>query len=146
MVSLAYEKTLYFLAGLSHAGLKHFWVGTSLGCLTLPKQNGNVIIFLASKSFKKSTVCERGDSKIPPKTMKIICYRKISIDRQGGIHFLSTHYFWIIHKRTKINAYSKRVETFLSEYAFIIVLWQVVEKLCVEKKWIPHGLSIEFLQ
>ncbi len=28
-------------------------------------------------------------------------------------------------------------------FAFIIVLWQVVQKLCVEKKWIPPGLSIE---
>ena len=66
--------------------------------------------------------------------------RKISIDRPGGIHFFSTHNFWIIHKRTKIKTYSEKVETFLSEYAFMIVLWQVVQKLCVEKKWIPFGL------
>jgi len=73
-------------------------------------------------------------------------YRKISIDRPGGIHFFSTHIFWIIHKRTKIKTYSERVETFLSEYAIIIVLWQVVRKLCLEKKWIPPGLSIEILR
>jgi hypothetical protein len=51
-----------------------------------------------------------------------------------------------MHKRTKIKPYSERVETFHSEYAFIIVLWQVVQKLCVEKKWIPPGLSIEILR
>jgi len=51
-----------------------------------------------------------------------------------------------LNKRTKIKTYLKRLETFLSEYAFIIVLWQVVQKLCVEKKWIPPGLSIEFLR
>jgi len=61
-------------------------------------------------------------------------YGKISIDRPGGIHFLSTHDFWIIHKRTKIKTYSERVETLLSEYAFIFLLWQVVQELCVEKK------------
>jgi len=35
------------------------------------------------------------------------------------------------------------MDTFLSEYAFIVVLWQVVQKLCVEKKWI---LPIEILR
>jgi len=49
----------------------------------------------------------------------------------------------IIHERTKIKAYFERVDTFLSEYAFIVSLWQVVQKLCVEKKWISPGLSIE---
>ncbi len=38
------------------------------------------------------------------------------------------------------------MEIFLSEYAFIFVLWQVVQKLCVDKKWIPPGLSIEILR
>ena len=83
---------------------------------------------------------------LKPLTQRNSNYRKISIDRPGGIHFLSTHNFWIIHKRTKIKTYSERVETFLSEYAFIFVLWQVVQKLCVEKKWIPPGLSIEILR
>jgi len=44
-------------------------------------------------------------------------YRKISIDRPTGIHFLSTNNFWIKHKIKKIKTYSERVETFLSEYA-----------------------------
>jgi len=79
-------------------------------------------------------------------TSKKQWYRKISIDRPGGIHFLSTHNFWIIHKRPKIKTYSERMEIFLSEYAFIFVLWQVVQKLCVDKKWIPPGLSIEILR
>ena len=64
-------------------------------------------------------------------------YRKISIDRPGGIHIFSTHIFCTIHKRTKIKAYSERVDSFLSEYAFIVVIWQVVKKLCDLKKWIP---------
>ena len=34
-------------------------------------------------------------------------YRKISIDRPGGIHLFLTHNFWIIHKRTKIKTYWK---------------------------------------
>ena len=76
----------------------------------------------------------------------LLLYRKISIDGPGGIHFLSTHNFWITHKRIKIKTYSERVETFLSEHAFIIVLWQVVHKSCVEKMWIPPGLSIEYLR
>jgi hypothetical protein len=38
------------------------------------------------------------------------------------------------------------MDIFLPEYAFIIVLWQVVQNLCVEKKWIPPGLSIEILR
>jgi len=75
-----------------------------------------------------------------------LIYRKITIDRPGGIHFFSTHNFWIIHKRTKTKTYSERVKIFLSEYAFIIVPWQVVRKLCVEKKWTPPGLSIEILR
>jgi len=54
--------------------------------------------------------------------------------------------FDFLHKRTKIKPYPERVETFHSEYAFIIVLWQVVQKLCVEKKWIPPDLSIEILR
>jgi len=37
------------------------------------------------------------------------------------------------------------VENFLSGYAFIIALWRAVQKLRVEKKRIPPGLSIEFL-
>ena len=37
------------------------------------------------------------------------------------------------------------MKTYDSEYAFMIVLWQVVQKLCVEKKWITPGLSIEIL-
>ena len=38
------------------------------------------------------------------------------------------------------------MDIFLSEYAFMVVLWQVVQKLCVEKKGIPPGLSIEILR
>jgi hypothetical protein len=45
-----------------------------------------------------------------------------------------------------MKPYSERAETFHSEYAFIIILWQVVQKLCVEKKWIPPGLSIELIR
>jgi hypothetical protein len=44
-----------------------------------------------------------------------------------------------------IKAYSERVDTIRLEYAFIVVLWQVVQKLCVEKVNIP-GLSIEVLR
>ena len=48
-----------------------------------------------------------------------------------------------IHKRTKIKAYSERVDTFISEYHFIVVLLQVVQKLCVEKKSIIYrGLTV----
>ncbi len=61
----------------------------------------------------------------------------ISINRPGSILFFKTHNSWIIHKRTKIKPYSERVGTFHSEYAFIIVLWQVVQKLCVEKSGYP---------
>ncbi len=68
----------------------------------------------------------------------MIKYRRIRIDRTGGIHFFSTY------KRIKIKAYYERTDSFLSEYAFIVVLWQVVQKLCLEKKWIPPGQSIEF--
>ena len=38
----------------------------------------------------------------------ICSYRKISIDRPGGIHFLSTHNFWTTCHRTTIRAYSDR--------------------------------------
>ncbi len=64
-------------------------------------------------------------------------YRKISIDRPGDIRFFSTHNFWTTCHRTKIKTYSERVKTFLSKYALIIVLWQVVQKLCVEKSGYP---------
>jgi hypothetical protein len=47
---------------------------------------------------------------------------------------------------TTIKAYSERVDSFLSEYAFIFVIWEVVQKLCNLKKWIPPGLSIEILR
>ena len=40
----------------------------------------------------------------------------------------------------------ERVDTFLSEYAFIVVLWHVVQKLRVENKWLLTGLSIEVLR
>jgi hypothetical protein len=64
-------------------------------------------------------------------------YRKISIDRPGGIHFFSTHNLWIIHKRTKIKPYSERVETFDSEYAIIIVLWQWFRSYVWKKSGYP---------
>jgi len=53
------------------------------------------------------------------------------------IRFFSTPNFLIKHKR---NAYSDKVEIFLSKFALIFVLWQEVQKLCVEKKWISFGL------
>jgi len=31
---------------------------------------------------------------------------------------------------------NKRVDIFLSEYAFVVALRQVAQKLCVENKWI----------
>jgi hypothetical protein len=92
-----------------------------------------------NRLFKKKTPCI-----IVTSTKKNDDYREISIDRPGGIHSFETHNFLIIHKRTKIKPYSERVETFHSEYAFIIVLWQLFQKLCFEKKWKPPGLSIEF--
>ncbi len=47
-----------------------------------------------------------------------------------------------------IYEYKKNIEreAFRFSMAFIAVLWQVVQKLCVEKKWIPVGLSIDFLR
>jgi hypothetical protein len=99
-----------------------------------------------SQTFRAVSFCYRNKTiaKYVRESLKNI-YRKISIDRPGGIHFLSTHNFWIIHKRPKIKTYSERMETFLSEYAYIFVLWQVVQKLCAEKKRIAPGLSIEIL-
>ena len=75
-----------------------------------------------------------------------VIYRKISIDRPGGIHFFSTHNFWTTCHRTKIKAYSDRKVSTLSEYVFIFVLLCMIQKLCVDKKWIPPGLSIEILR
>ena len=73
-------------------------------------------------------------------------YRKNSIDRPGGIHFFSTHNFRITCHRTIIKSYSDRKVSTLSEYVFIFVLLCMIQKLCVEKKWIPPGLSIEILR
>jgi len=42
----------------------------------------------------------------------------------------STHNFCTIHKRTKTNAYSERVDSFLSEYDFSVVIWKIVQNLC----------------
>ena len=42
--------------------------------------------------------------------------------------------------------YSDRKVSTLSEYVFIFVLLCIIQKLCVDKKWIPPGLSIEFLR
>jgi hypothetical protein len=50
--------------------------------------------------------------------LNFILYRKISIDRPGGIHIFSTHNFCTIHKRTKKKAYYDRKESTLSEDAF----------------------------
>ena len=38
-----------------------------------------------------------------------------------------------MYKRTKIKEYSKKVYIFLLEYPFIVVPWQVVQKLFVKK-------------
>ena len=54
------------------------------------------------------------------------------------------HNFWIIHKESKIEAYSERVDTLLSEYAFMFVPLYMIHKLCFEKSSYPSGLSIEF--
>jgi hypothetical protein len=51
-----------------------------------------------------------------------------------------------MHMRTKIKAYTERADTFISEYHFFVVIWQVVQKLCVDKKWMPPGPSTEFLR
>ncbi len=42
------------------------------------------------------------------KFSKQINYRKISMDRAGGIHFFSTHNFWTSCHRTTIKAYSEK--------------------------------------
>jgi len=76
----------------------------------------------------------------------IFRYRKYSIDRPEGIHFFSTHNFWTTCHRTIIKAYSYRKVFILSEYVFIFVLLCMIRKLCVDKKWIPSGLSIEILR
>jgi hypothetical protein len=47
---------------------------------------------------------------------------------------------------TKIKTYSERLETFLSEYNFIFVIVYIIQKLCVDKKWIIPGQSIEILR
>ena len=73
-------------------------------------------------------------------------YRKISIDRPGGVHFFSTHNFRTTCHRTIIKAYSDIKISTLSEYVFIFVLLCMIQKLFVEKKWIPLGLSIEILR
>jgi hypothetical protein len=73
-------------------------------------------------------------------------YRKISIDRPGGIHFFSRHNFRTTCHRTIVIAYSDRKVSTLSEYVFIFVLLCMIQKLCVEKKWFPPGLSIEILR
>ena len=39
-----------------------------------------------------------------------------------------------------IKAYSERVDTFRLEYAFIVVLWQVVQKLCADKNEHPWSI------
>jgi len=73
-------------------------------------------------------------------------YRKIWIDRPGDIHFFSTHNFWTTCHGTMIKAYSEWKVSTLSECGFIFVLLCMIQKLCVEKKWIPPGLSIEILR
>jgi hypothetical protein len=35
---------------------------------------------------------------------------------------------------------------FYQNMVLLFVLWQVVQKLCLEKKWIPPGQSIEILR
>ena len=44
-----------------------------------------------------------------------------------------------------IKAYFDREVSTLSEYVFILVLLCMIQKVCVDKKWIPPGLSIEIL-
>jgi len=64
-------------------------------------------------------------------------YRKNSIERPGGIHFFKSHNFWITCHITTIKAYSDRKWSTLSEYAFILVLSCLVQKLRVEKCGYP---------
>jgi len=45
-----------------------------------------------------------------------------------------------------VKAYSDRKVSTLLENAFIFVLLCMIQKLCVDKKWIPPGLSIEILR
>ena len=42
-----------------------------------------------------------------------------------------------MYKRTKIKEYFKKVYIFLLEYPFIVVPWQVVQKLFVKKSVYP---------
>ncbi len=73
-------------------------------------------------------------------------YRKFAIDRPGGMQFLATHNFWTTHLRTMIWLYSEKMQTFISEYIYMIILRCVVQKLCVDKNCIPPGLSIANLR
>ncbi len=61
--------------------------------------------------------------------LQIWRYRKILKDRPGGTHFF------------QIKTYSERVDTLLSLF---YDKW--FRKYVSEKKWIPSGLSVEFLR
>jgi len=60
-------------------------------------------------------------------------YRKASIDRPEG--------YPIFFESTKIKAYYEKVLTFLSEYPFIVVLWQVI---CRKKSGDPWSIYRSF--
>ena len=102
----------------------------------------NIIIHLINVLFFSVHICYISGQK----NNTFIRYRKNSIDRPGGIHFFSTHNFWTTCHRTIIKAYSGRKVSTLLEYVFIFVLLCKIQKLYVDKKWIPPGLSIEILR
>ncbi len=45
-----------------------------------------------------------------------------------------------------IKLYSERMEIFLSEYIYMVILRCVVQKLCVTENCLPPGLSIANLR
>ena len=85
-------------------------------------------------------------SPFPVHNLRRIDYRKFATYRPGGMQFLATHNFWTTHFRTMIWLYSERMQIFLSEYIYMIILRCVVQKLCVDKNCMPPGLSIANLR
>ena len=73
-------------------------------------------------------------------------HRKFAIDRPVGKQFSATHSSLTTHLRTLIQLYSERMQIFLSEYMYVIILRCVVQKLCVAKNCLPPGLSIANLR
>jgi len=93
-----------------------------------------------NKSQKSSTQIMESSTQIRF-SLKFITDRKISINWPGGIHFLSTHNFWIIHKRTKIKNTFWKSENFSIRTCFYLCsMTSGSEVMCRKKVDTPWSI------